>query len=538
MGSPLPGIPLVWAPKGVSDTLDASTSPSGSMASLVNLIPDPSTAELWQCRPAAIKLNPFTGFTTPGFVSGLLVIGNFAYGMIASGRNPGKDEPFCYNIITNTFSTISGITAANTPTSPLTTGAWNPPSLALVGSKIIVAHPGYTGAGGAFFGVLDITNPAALTWTATNTAPTALVAPPQWVVNFNGRCYFLVNPAGAQPGAYFSDVLAPTTITNANQILTFGDNVPLTCAAGLALQNQLGGIIQSLMIFKGVTNIYQVTGDYSGSTLAINTLNVATGTFAPNSLCSTEKGLIFMAPDGVRLIDFTASVSNPIGKDGEGVCIPFVFALTPSRTNAAFNAGVYRIQVQNGNAVGNPQQEWWYDFVREKWSGPHTTNTSLLASYSNTFIGTIQGSVGIWQSDQVQSSTSTFVENGVQMAYLAQTSPLPDTDQMSEIAMVETTWHMALVVANPVTCSAQDQAGTVLDTVSISPSGSPTIWGAFQWGHALWLGIANSLFPRILAWHFPIVTRRLLLSAFGNSGSGFKLGRLHMRYEVLNYLQQ
>ena len=28
-----------------------------------------------------------------------------------------------------------------------------------------------------------------------------------------------------------------------------------------SLENQLGGIIQSLMIFKGVTNIYQVTGD-------------------------------------------------------------------------------------------------------------------------------------------------------------------------------------------------------------------------------------------------------------------------------------
>ena len=78
-GSPLPGTPLVWAPAGVSDTLDASTSPPGAMASLQNLIPDPSTAQLWQCRPAAVIKTTFPGLIaggfSPGFSPGFAVAG-------------------------------------------------------------------------------------------------------------------------------------------------------------------------------------------------------------------------------------------------------------------------------------------------------------------------------------------------------------------------------------------------------------------------------------------------------------------------------
>src|SRR5258708_25288127 len=269
--------PLPWSPHGASDTLDSSTSFPGAMANLQNLIPDPSTDDLWQCRPASLLLNDLsTTFNTPTFISCTIVIGNRLYGMVSTARNPGQDEPFCYNILTNSFTTISGVTAVNSPISPSQIGAWNPPVMTLVGSKIIVAHPGFTGAGGAFFGVLDTTNANALTWTAQNTTINALIAPPQWVSNFNGRCYFLVNPPGAQPAAYFSDVLIPTQITNANQILTFGDNIALTCSGGLALFNQLGGIIQSLMVFKGVVNIYQITRGAALTNFTLNTLNVAT----------------------------------------------------------------------------------------------------------------------------------------------------------------------------------------------------------------------------------------------------------------------
>src|SRR5262249_42906334 len=189
-----PAQPLPWSPGVASDAVDSTTAPSGVMAALSNLIPDPSTRDLWQCRPAAVLLNDLaTTFNTPTFISVVIVLGNRMYGMVSTARNPGQDEPFCYNITTNTFVTISGVTGVNTSISPAQTGAWNPPTMALVGTKIIVSHPGFTGAGGAFFGVIDTTNPNALTWAGTNTTVNPLTTPPQWVQNFNGRCHFLVN---------------------------------------------------------------------------------------------------------------------------------------------------------------------------------------------------------------------------------------------------------------------------------------------------------------------------------------------------------
>lgn len=554
-GSPLPGKPLVWSPLGVSDTLDSSTAPVGAMALLQDLIPDPTTRNLWQCRPAATLLsnligNAFSsGFSSgfgsgqfPGatFISCMKVLGTRVYGMVATSRNPGHDEPFVFDIPTQTIVIVSGVTNANTPVSPQTSGPWVPPNLDLIGSKLIVAHPGFSGAGGAFFGVLDITNLAAPAWSATNTATNALVAPPQWVQNFNGRCFFLVNPSSGQPAAYMSDQLNPTTITNASQILTFGDNVSLTAAIGLPLANQLGGIIQSLMVFKGVTNIYQVTGDFSLTNLAVNSLNVATGTLAPNSIAATSNGLAFMAPDGIRIIDFDARVGDPIGKDGEGITVPFINVLTPSRVCAAYNSGVYRIQLQNGAVPGNPQQQWWCDFVRDRiWSGPHSQVVNLMQPYLNTFIVVLQAAASsLFQSDIQQSSSSTFTENGKPLSWQYVTPTLPDTDEMSEIAMIETTLHMALVTGNIINVVAQDQTGTLIDNVTVKPAGATTIWGAFTWGQALWQSTINALYPRQLLWHFPIVFRRMAIAASGASAAGIKIGRLHLRYQVLGYLQQ
>jgi hypothetical protein len=509
------------------------------MMALENLIPDPSTKNLWQCRPAALELTDFTGFTTPTFISAMKVIGTRVYGMVSTARFPGKDEPFVYDILTDAFVTVTGVTNANTPTSPATTGDWSPPSMDLIGAELIVTHPGYTGGGGAFFGVMNVSNPATPTWTATNTTGTALPVPPTWVRNFNGRAWYLVNPPTAQPAAYFSDVLVATVLTAGTQILTFDDNVALTCAVGLPLSNQLGGVVQSLIVFKGVSNMYQITGDAALSTLAKNSLNVATGTLAPNTVKPTAKGLMFVAPDGVRLLDFNANVSDPIGNQGDGLTTPFIYGLVPSRMCAAFNSGIYRVQCQNSNVVGNPQQQWWLDIVRGGiWSGPHSCAAGLIEPYKGTFITTLQAAgAKLFQSDPVQTSTSTYVENSVQLGWTYQTPMLPDTDKMSEVAMLQTTIHMALST-DSVACQAFNQDGGVIQSFTIAAIGGLTIWGAFIWGAALWGASSSGLFPRPLNWSELVVFRRMGLRFVGESASGVKLGRIYMRYEVLNYLQQ
>jgi hypothetical protein len=539
----LPGNPVAFFPLGVTDSLEGSNAPKGSMTALANLVPDPSTRHLWQCRPAASLLeNLALSIPGAGFISVIFQVGSRVYGMVASSAFPGHDQPFCYDVPSNQVIPITGATAVNTPLSPNAAGPWTPPSMAIVGSSIVISHPGYHGSVVAF-GAINTLTPNALTYQGTNTLVNALIFPPSWVAAFNGRMFFLVNPPGEQPAVYMSDSLNALQITNANQILTFGDNLPLTVAAPLGLSNQLiGGVVQALIIFKGVSAIYQVTGDYALGNLAVNALNAATGTLAANTVASTEKGVLFMAPDGIRLIDNTATVQDPIGKDGQGVTVPFYNALNPTRSTAAYNTGLYRVQVQNGSVPGNPQQEWWYDIIRDVWSGPHTTGVSLSIPFGSSFMVTLfNGGAKLFQSDTVQSVNSGFVENGAQLLWQYQPTLFPEDDKMCEFCTIETTLHAQLPPISPnvpaTSVSFIDQNGTVLNTVSIASTSSGSLWGVMIWGVNNWGGASDNLFPRLLEWTEPIVFRRGTIVATGQSSSQVKLGELRIRLQELGYLQ-
>ena len=134
------------------------------------------------------------------------------------------------------------------------------------------------------------------------------------------------------------------------------------------MNNQLGGIIQALMVFKNTSNIYQITGDPRAQ-LGGQHLERHDGDAAPNSVRATPKGLAFMAPDGMRLIDFTGNVIEPIGFQGQGVTIPFIYTAQPTRVCAACNGGLMRISTQNGNIPSQPQEDRRYDFSRNCWTG-------------------------------------------------------------------------------------------------------------------------------------------------------------------------
>src|SRR3974390_2914188 len=147
--------PLPWRAKGLSDTLDGSTAVNGAMASLQNLIPDPTTAQLWQCRPAAVSLITFSGgpfsmgfssgFSSTalfGAVTALKIVGNVAYGLVS--QSGGFDHPFAYNLVTNALVSITGVTGANLPASQAATGAWVPPIMDLIGPKLVVTHVGFS----------------------------------------------------------------------------------------------------------------------------------------------------------------------------------------------------------------------------------------------------------------------------------------------------------------------------------------------------------------------------------------------------------
>ncbi len=167
--------------------------------------------------------------------------------------------------------------------------------------------------------------------------------------------------------------------------------------------------------------------------------------------------------------------------------------------------------------------------------------SSLLQPFQNSFIITLVGvDAKLFRSDVVQNATSTFEENGADLLFEWQTSLLPDTDQMCENAMIESTIYIQQSSdTGALTVTAQNQDETVLDTVMIQLSGTPTIWDAFIWDAAVWDGVGTfaPLFPQQPRWTQPIVFRRLSIDVSGACASRFEIGRMHLRYEMLGYLQ-
>jgi hypothetical protein len=600
--------PYTFKPTGLSDTADASDAFEGAMASLSNLIPAADTDKAWVPRPAAVSISAFPGFNTPGFVSAALVIGNIEYGMVASARNAGHDEPYVYNIATNTFLTVTGITAGNTPTSPATTGAWTPPIMAVVGTRVIVTHPGFPG-GAVKFGWFDISSfsysgttttngtttltsatnllqagvqpgqvitkadvPAGTTvvsiavgglslvmsaaasgsaagattiaggtaasplWAAGDTNINNLPAVPVSVAQFNGRAYYAV-----LNGVVFSDSLQACNVTNASQALTFANGLRTTALGALPLSSPItGGIVQSIIAFQGVSAMQQITGDQATTNLSVNLMNVATGTLSPLSITPTNFGLAFISPEGMRVVNFSGEVSDPIGDHGTGVTVPFIYAVQPSRICAASNADTIRISVQNGLTVLQPNQEYWFDITRKVWSGPHTFPASLIQTWNNTFIVHPIGLPGtIWRSDGAVSASSTYVENSVQLSFTYQTSLMPDNQQMAENSMVETTIAAGLPSGFTLLVSALDESGSVFASASIMSVGSLSIWNAFNWGPpTLWSGNILGLRQYSVPWAQPLVFKQASFMLTGNCLGGVKLGNNYFKFEKLGYLLQ
>ncbi|MDE2040733.1 MAG: hypothetical protein KGJ45_12060, partial [Elusimicrobia bacterium] len=172
---------VVFTPTGVTDSLDGTNAPPGSMLSLQNLCPSYGTSGVYVPRPAATPVAVFGGMLQTeagqnlltesgnllliegsdygGVVSAMIVVGTRAYGWVASATYPGKDAPFCYDLTAQQFVPIAGVSSALLPASQATTGDWTPPQVcAVTNSYILFLHPGFTGGNGPYFGWLDISS--------------------------------------------------------------------------------------------------------------------------------------------------------------------------------------------------------------------------------------------------------------------------------------------------------------------------------------------------------------------------------------------
>lgn len=483
-----------------NETPETKDNPEGSCLQLVNLVPDRATPGFYAPRPGRVILQRVNSGDFNSIVSVHFQVGTRIYGMVGSVSLSPNEVPFCFDTSINAFVTITGATSGNTPSGASTalTTDWNPPTMALVGTKIILTHPGFSGSN--FIGWIDVSNPASPTWHAGDLSGAIQFATagvlPIAVINFNGRAYYTVNNT-----EIFSDVLAGTNCTNANQILTIGDSNPITGVSAQPFTNNVtGGVVQALAIFKAL-GITQITGDAALSNLTVNAVISGIGTMAPRTLAQTPAGVMFMANDGIRILQLSGQVSDPI----PAVKLPFIRAVVPTRASAAFNNGVYRIALRTQPTSGEAQDlyEYHYDF-KFGWTGPHPKGWSNIIPYGNGFLvtGGVGVSVYLLTYSVVPSSSDTYSDGGwiASPSWKRQSAYFKNDPAMAAHDLLESqVRYLSGGQGETITVSSNTPQG-VQETQTFTGVVAGTLWGGFNWGAANWNYSQGAMQPYRVAW--------------------------------------
>ena len=526
--------PVRFAPKGLNDAYDSTDAFPGACRSLQNLIFDEGNPELVVCRPGVVMLTDFVGFNTPTFVTVHISIGDMEYGMVSTALTPGYDEPFAYNVATDTFIAIAGVVAGNVPASPPLTGPWVPPSMAVVGTKILVAHSGFSGAGTNFIGVIDIAVPAAPVWSSANLATNVLPSVPTVVANFNNRAYYACGNI-----AYFSDVLVPLTRTNASQSLTVGNPTPIIAMVGLPIQTTSSGIVQALTIFKEI-QIWQVTGDLVTTNLLLNWVSLTTGTVAPRTVVQTSFGIVFMATNGPYVVDAVGQIrllSFSTDTTQHDLQNPFIYCTIPSRASAGYNTGIYRICVDAYLNGFEMRAEYWFDTDRRRWNGPHTWPVDCSSAVGNYFVVShARNGAMLCRSQVIQDFSSVYSDHGTPLYFSVESSTLPKDATMTEKQVVESTVELS-TAGQQVTykVEALTEKLVVMNTVYIVVNSLAYLWGAFFWGVGYWSSTINIPSVYTVPWTGPLVFQKMAIRISGQSSSNITIGSFFARYQDTGY---
>lgn len=529
--------PVRFTPRGLCDALDSTDRFQGACTALTNLIFDQSNPEQMISRPGVIAMTDFTGatpaFITPGVVSCQITIGTRIYGMIASGLNAGREQPFCYETATNTFIAITGVKdATTTPSAQATTGAWTPPIMAVVGNSIVITHVGFAGTTGKF-GVINITVPATPAWTVNDTATNALPSVPTFVANFNNRAYFVCG--NTLP---FSDVLVPTTRTNAGQSLTIGDTSTLTALAGAPIQTTTSGITSALYVFKEF-QVWQVTGEYP-STLTLNYLSLTIGCAAPRSIAQSPFGIYFVSIGGSYIINQMGSVIPVTHGDNmeSDVQMPFQNIAQPSRVAAGYLATIYRVCIDTyifGTEVTN---DYWFDEHKKRWTGPHTFTYDSVSQLGHYFILTSNVAPGkLFKSEPFPDTASVYTDNAVAFSVNMTSSFFPKSQVLSMKQVVESTIELSSA-GSAVTyyITAMDESKTPIDSTFVNVVSGSGLWNSGNWGDGqIWVSATNIPQTYTIPWNIPLVFKKLGLIITAVSSSAVSIGTLFARYQDAGY---
>lgn len=379
---------------------------------------------------------------------------------------------------------------------------------------------------------------AAPLWTGGNLNTNPLPAPPVLVASFNGRAYY-----GVGPTLQFSDVGQPLQDSNNPnvQVINFQNGLNVTVASGTPFTNVTGGVFNALLVFQGVSFIWQITGDAATNNLAVNLLASGEGTLAPNAVAFIPNiGTSFVSPDGVQFVTLQGTVTPAVGTQGDGVALPFINALNPSRMCSAWNNDTLRVAVLNAVSGSSIFQEYWLHTKLNVWTGPHSFPATLIteSQIGGGFIISSTAQVpGLWGSMSLPTRSSNYIELGSVLQCTASTCLLPDNQAMTMNALMQTMIGFGSTTGMTVTVTVQRENLDVLDQVSLPVNHSPSgaTWDAFNWDQANWGHAQTEFVQHWVPWSEPLIFKQMFLTVQFLAAAGNMMGNIYMRIEVLGY---
>lgn len=531
--------PFRFTPRGLADAYDSSDMFDGACRKLQNLIFDQSNPEFVIARPGVdggtVNLSDIAG---SGFISYHIEIGDYVYGLVASSLTAGKDQAFCWQLSTSTLIAVTGQTAGNAegrPTSPATTGDWVPPTGAVIGTKLIITHPGFTGGK---FAVIDISTPGSPAYTTGVCATNALPSTPTGVANFNNRAYFI---CGNQ--LCYTDVLNALTRTNAGMALTVGDTTSMTALSGLPVQTTSGGVVAALMAFKA-NSIWQVTGDAAiTNSLAINYLSLTVGCQAPRSVATSPLGVFFAGPDTAYLVSPTGAVIAVQNQPGRQADLrqPFSFMTTPTRAAGAFSGNIYRLCMLTIIDGVAGTYDYWFDTRRMRWNGPHTFPYDCVSPAASGFFlvsGQASGNK-IFSSYYVPWTGVTYTDDGSTFYCDLKSADLPKHGEMAMKTVVESTIELSSAGTWSFNINAFDDKGNFITSTGVTSSQAGVAWGSNVWGDGTkWTAKVGPSVTYPVNWDMPLVFNKLAIEVVTLAGANVSIGTSYYRAEKLGYMLQ
>lgn len=544
--------PAYYIPQGLADSIDQTNSFSGACRALNNLVADRTDPQAYTGRPGAVvqvnfNTKPYAviGAGNAGQIALIKIFDGFIVGFVQAtgGAYAGKDVPFVYNLLTDVFNTwaVNPVVAdcpATVAGLPVASGEVT--SGALVGPTVYLTHPNFPAT--KFGYITAALTSGSMTFTVATTATNALPTRPTWVSQYQDRAWFACGTA-----AVFTDTLTlPPTVSNATQTLNANEGEQILGFHALSVYQTTGGILQALLSFGNVS-VYQITGNYSAvaanNTLVKNQVSDAVSAVSMRTVDACPNGVAFMATDGVRIINQQGLLKYISEKSVDDLIQPFMNCTLLNRPAAVGNYqnGIYRVSLTTTFRGQVITGDFWYDYTRQHWNGPHSFTPNAAAGYNaKNYVSNLTFPGIIFVCELVPSATSAYLDNGnVPYNFDLITADFPLNAGMAEQAMVESTVELAQTTTTPIIVNvlAFDEQDNLLDQLSVTTSGQGPLWGGGTlWGTHLWKAASRNSKPYPLHWNRPLEFNKIYFEFQGLVVAGIGIKNQFYRFQELGYL--